>query len=143
MVRALACHVRSCGFESRLPRTFYKCALPFIIFLTISCSSQADLAYQAKELNLRLLSELNAIHSIEDLQRSKSKFEKIYLQMAELLVKVYEEQSNSFADAEVNIEISEQIQERLYQLYEMDGRLKDLLEECQQEGYLYLRKKLD
>ena len=143
LVRALACHVRSCGFEPRLPRILSKCAL-VIVFILSSCNSPTDYQTQAKELNQKLLEELNSIHSLEDLQRSKKQFENIYNSLADLILKADDEiheQGTILVASEENLELSEKIQEKLYELYELDGRIKDLLEEFQNDAYIKLRKK--
>ena len=91
-----------------------------------------------------MLEELNSIHSLEDLQRSKKQFENIYNSLADLILKADDEiheQGTILVASEENLELSEKIQEKLYELYELDGRIKDLLEEFQNDAYIKLRKK--
>lgn len=111
--------------------------------ICLSCTSHSNHPHnKIKILNVELFSELNSIQQYEDIHHSKAKLTLIYTQIAHLLVEVYQNPKieKLQMDESENLELSEKIQERLYQLYEMDGRFRDVLEECQEYGYKILRK---
>lgn len=148
MVRALACHVRSCGFESRLPRTFFRFALLILILISSlflsACGSHSSEDFREDgDATMRLLiKELQAIHSYSTLSAAAPKLKRLFNDLVDTMLKA-REYHESHPAAEIsdlspkNHASSEQLRTELNRIYRLDGG-RELIEKCQEGALLRL-----
>ena len=137
LVRALPCQGRSCGFESRLSRSFLYLLL--LIFLT-ACgpSSLEDFQEEGGAVSRSLINELSHIHTRNELQAASPKLKRLFNDLVDVMIaaNVYAERHHDAESAVISSKqhaLSEKLRTELARIYAIKGG-RELIEKCQEEA---------
>lgn len=131
LVRAPACHAGSWGFKSPLSRFL-------ILVLLVGCNptSQVEWRFEGEAATKELVSQLEKVESLEDLQREAPKIKKSIGKIVDLAIaaKKYQISHPDMLEASFDsTHISDLLKNEISRLYQIDGAT-GIMEELERDS---------
>lgn len=146
LVRAPACHVGSCGFKSRLSRSFISLIFLTPLFLLSACHSNSleEFREEGREITVELVTTIHQIETREQLIAAAPKLKALFNSMVNAIIATqeYRKKHPEIEVEEISKEehvLSERLRTELNRILVIEGG-KDILEACQQDALHKLDK---